>query len=40
MVNDPEDLEEGEGRGSQMLYGRCWNFVGNLSHATVHTSKP
>ena len=40
MVNDLRDLEEGEGCGSRMFCGGCWNFVGNLNHTTVQVSKP
>ena len=39
-VNDPGDLEERKGRGSRMIYGGCWNVVGDPNPLTVQLSRP
>ena len=38
MVNALGNLKEPKGHGSQLIYGGCWNFVGNLNRVTDQVS--
>jgi hypothetical protein len=38
VANVLRDLKGREGRGSQMVYGGCWNFVGKLNRVTDQVS--